>query len=361
MEIFPRDVVKDILSRLPVKSLVRFRCVSKTWLEFLTKDNHFIKLHLSRSHHHQPNFIFQTYVYIDCDMNSKISESKFDCELEIFGICNGLVCVTDYFKFYVSNPLTKDYISIPSPDDVPILINNMSLSVYGFGFDESSNDYKIFRMFTTSTNDKDDIYEIQSYITVYTLGTNSWRTLEDMWCEYEICGDQYNALVNGALHWMGTRPGAGLNTSISRIPVLFCFDLKVEAFHEIPQPNYLKDKYLYPYNVKVGELDGLLCLFSMLFNENIEVWAMKEYGIAESWTKQFKITQLEVPQSFYKLTPVGIYNKGEIIINKDDRELFLYMPQTNTIRSFMTRKYTKNAYAYYGSLISPTSFQWSQT
>ncbi|KAF5175083.1 F-box protein cpr1 [Thalictrum thalictroides] len=359
MERFPQDVVMEILSRLPVKSLVRFRCVSKTWLKLLTKDTKFIKLHLNRSHNHLPDFIFQTYLRIESDMNTKISESKFDDGVEIIGICNGLVCVTDFSNFYVCNPLTKDYISIPSPDDVPILLNQMSLSLYGFGFHESSNEYKILRLFSTTIEDEDGVSDFLLHVTVYTLSTNSWKTLENVSYEYEICCDQDNALVNGAFHWIGAAPG--LSTWSTKVKSIVCFDLEAEDFHELPQPTDLKDKYSYTFSVSVGELDGLLCLFYMLSNESLEVCAMKEYGIVESWTKQFKITQLEVPRSFYNLAPVGIYNKGEIIINKDDRELFLYMSQTNTVRSFMTRKYMKKAYAYYGSLISPTTFQWSLT
>ncbi|XP_042515312.1 F-box protein CPR1-like [Macadamia integrifolia] len=44
----PEDLIIDILSRLPVKSLLRFRCVSKPWCTLIT-DPSFIKMHLNRS------------------------------------------------------------------------------------------------------------------------------------------------------------------------------------------------------------------------------------------------------------------------------------------------------------------------
>ncbi|KAI8561469.1 hypothetical protein RHMOL_Rhmol04G0342200 [Rhododendron molle] len=44
----PHEVVYDILSRLPVKPLCRFKSVSKSWLALIT-DPHFIKSHLHQS------------------------------------------------------------------------------------------------------------------------------------------------------------------------------------------------------------------------------------------------------------------------------------------------------------------------
>ncbi|KAI3915855.1 hypothetical protein MKX01_026493, partial [Papaver californicum] len=42
-------ITLEILSRLPVKSLMRFKCVCKRWKSIIHKDQFFIDLHLSRS------------------------------------------------------------------------------------------------------------------------------------------------------------------------------------------------------------------------------------------------------------------------------------------------------------------------
>ena len=47
----PDDIVLNILSRLPVKSLLRFRCVCKTWDSSITTPN-FISTHLNNNKDH---------------------------------------------------------------------------------------------------------------------------------------------------------------------------------------------------------------------------------------------------------------------------------------------------------------------
>jgi len=45
--VFPEELMIDILSRVPVKDLMRFRCTSK-WMNHLILDRAFVKLHLQR-------------------------------------------------------------------------------------------------------------------------------------------------------------------------------------------------------------------------------------------------------------------------------------------------------------------------
>ncbi|KAL5730446.1 hypothetical protein ACHQM5_003264 [Ranunculus cassubicifolius] len=49
-EYVPEDVMVDILSRLPAKSLIRFKTVCKTWYNLVHQPD-FTKLHLSRAIH----------------------------------------------------------------------------------------------------------------------------------------------------------------------------------------------------------------------------------------------------------------------------------------------------------------------
>ncbi|KAG5001241.1 hypothetical protein JHK87_022313 [Glycine soja] len=42
---FSHDLIVEILLRLPIKSLLRFKCVCKSWLSFISNP-HFVKSHL---------------------------------------------------------------------------------------------------------------------------------------------------------------------------------------------------------------------------------------------------------------------------------------------------------------------------
>ncbi|KAF6173663.1 hypothetical protein GIB67_023022, partial [Kingdonia uniflora] len=44
----PYTVIASIFSRLPIESLMRFTCLSKTWYKSM-KNQDFVNLHLSRS------------------------------------------------------------------------------------------------------------------------------------------------------------------------------------------------------------------------------------------------------------------------------------------------------------------------
>ncbi|KAJ0940146.1 putative F-box domain-containing protein [Helianthus annuus] len=53
----PNEIIEDILLRLPMKSLFRFRSVSKPWLSRISRPS-FTKLHLTRATHHTALFFY---------------------------------------------------------------------------------------------------------------------------------------------------------------------------------------------------------------------------------------------------------------------------------------------------------------
>lgn len=89
--------------------------------------------------------------------------------------CNGLLCIELYntpirtSQYLVWNPSTKSYKNIPSPTSTP---NSFScwFRRFGFGYDYSTDDYKILWPYQTFDI---DILQIE----IFSLKTCTWRTI----------------------------------------------------------------------------------------------------------------------------------------------------------------------------------------
>ena len=113
-ELLPDNVVFDILTRLPVKSLIRFRCVSQSWNSTITNPI-FITKHLdlasSLSDINNNGYLLFTLLrnYLPLDPSSSkewttfvyntnrtlTQISRFEIPLQhfIIGFCNGVFCL----------------------------------------------------------------------------------------------------------------------------------------------------------------------------------------------------------------------------------------------------------------------------
>ncbi|XP_074271799.1 F-box/kelch-repeat protein At3g06240-like [Silene latifolia] len=123
----PEELVIDILFRLPVKTLVRSRCVCKSWRDLITSRD-FVKLHLNCSLERNSGVILLHYSSVPSFLASfdfnhprrpavelhypdmvKLAKKKFDIR-EIVGICNGIVCFEKAEMLVFYNPATRESI-----------------------------------------------------------------------------------------------------------------------------------------------------------------------------------------------------------------------------------------------------------
>ncbi|XP_074362622.1 putative F-box protein At1g32420 [Apium graveolens] len=131
------DIIRvEILPRLPVKSLVRFRCVCKSWNLLLSNDPSFVQSHLTRNCM-DPN---KCSLITRC-LPRNIHKYKF---LELGGSINGLVCVYHFDNHAITclgiwNPATNQY------KDISLTPSTAATSdfYFGLGFDSVANDHKL--------------------------------------------------------------------------------------------------------------------------------------------------------------------------------------------------------------------------
>lgn len=357
----PHELQVEILSWLPINYLCPFRYVSKTWLHLISFDPQFAKLHLDRTIQSKTNPAIivqrnksQRYFHLATDHTTCDSAIPLELPFEqdgigyaVYGICNGLLCLSCMGKdeVYIWNPITNDHITIKYPPTPSRFSGFKKGTRVAFGFHPSTNEYKIIKVFGECDY---NALQFHSQVSVYTLGVDSsWRTVvEDM--PYNIsCCPPPCSLVNGVVHWLGMRTG-----SLS-VCVIVAFDLKDEFFQEITPPDDVDFDHQLA-TTSIGELGGKLCIFCEHYQENLQIWVMKEYGAVNSWSKQFKIGLSEVGR-FYDLSPLGVFAQdSDIILTKNKAELILYHPETNSIsylNDFGYKFYA--AYTCTGSMISP--------
>ncbi|XP_058214078.1 putative F-box protein At3g10430 isoform X2 [Rhododendron vialii] len=198
----PGDLVIEILVRLPVKSLVRFKCVCKRWCA-LTRNPSFIAVHLNSNssnslvswnentdglivghdgYHVLPKFWF----------GEQPVDLTFGCTTKpdsVFGLCDGIFCLYWYShdrgtgrpfrqpSIVLWNPATREVNMLPkSLFDFPPY-KPVSYCMVGFGFDGKAKTYKVIKLVSFEVGD-DEV----NCAEVYTSSSGCWRFLP-------ICGN----------------------------------------------------------------------------------------------------------------------------------------------------------------------------
>ncbi|GMI80284.1 CONSTITUTIVE EXPRESSER OF PR GENES 1, CONSTITUTIVE EXPRESSER OF PR GENES 30 [Hibiscus trionum] len=325
MAAFPTDVITDVLRVLPVKSLTRLRCVSKSWGS-LIKDPHFAKLHLHHSFKTNNNVklvldgrtddddddddddAYETFS-VDFDSLGDLEQhprpfpttrSRFTSR--IFGSCNGLLAVYHHETgIALWNPSTRTCHYLPK-----LTIGDVTERDYhilGFGYDKIGDDYKVVRMIASGKS-----------VMIYSLKTDSWKRIKD--CPYQIpvCEEQDGAYANGSLHWVGDERDTYFGGRL-----IFGLDLWAESFHQVPEPDIHFRNFGYK---NVGVLGGSLCVFREYTNrydeDHIILWVMKEYAVKESWSELIYLSGEEWRlTSIYYTRAIAYSRRGDQILLED--------------------------------------------
>ncbi|XP_059287255.1 F-box/kelch-repeat protein At3g06240-like [Lycium ferocissimum] len=315
----PQELLINIFSRLPVKSIGQLRCVSNP-LNSLLSDEHFLKTHFT-NHFQEPekiillsnSHIFHTITFNkNCIFINSINfkQTPSDQFVEICGSCNGLVLILnkDGTKVVI-NPITLDFKIIPNS---PLALEPYgSFSMHGFGYDYVNDDYKIVMI---SRYDHDNEVEpdiLDMFMDIYSLKNGSWKRIKSSPYDHAVPEHANGVFVNGALHWLASKKP-------DYSSVIGAFVLSDEEFVEVPAPSSLdKDKFVFN---KLVVLKGCLCMVDNVEGNRVDIWMMKDYGVEESWTK-FCVDGID----FYDfLKPLCFMRDDEVVLNVDGEKLMVY-------------------------------------
>jgi F-box interacting protein len=303
----PEDIVTDILSRLPVKSLLRFMCVRKSWHVFMEKPE-FINMHMSKNNMTYLAFmrhteIMPSYISLICPetymvLRNIIMPFEYSKEptFRIVGSCRGLLCLSAFIHSlgstcFLLNPATKKMKRLPIHNSIERFEGSETIPLFiglGFGFDFKINDHKVVRVFLSYEDKSTGKY--YSKASIYTLSSGAWRISESTLDGVVYKNHSCMAELKGALHWKAKRIMEGDQNQNLRFIV--SFDLETETFRDIMLPN----EFLASENEGSWQLSVLDECLSLIVNykngeTSMHVWVMKEYGVSNSWTKIYNFTR----------------------------------------------------------------------
>ncbi|KVI00591.1 F-box domain, cyclin-like protein [Cynara cardunculus var. scolymus] len=141
----PNVLIVEILSRLPSKSLLRFRSVCKSWLSLISSTEFRHNKEVYTVHLDDQQFTLDAEAPIKFPF--KIVGPDIYC-YTIIGCCNGVVCLCNdntTEEVILWNPSVRRNITL-----VPSIFPNnywyKLILVLGFGYDTMSDDYKVVRV-----------------------------------------------------------------------------------------------------------------------------------------------------------------------------------------------------------------------
>nr|POF27116.1 f-box protein cpr30 [Quercus suber] len=246
----------------------------------------------------------------------------------LIGSANGLFSLYDQERYILWNPSIRKFITLPKPSSYT------GRRRQAFGFDPRTNDYKVVRIACPIRINKSEEAK-PPLIEVYSLNEGCWRITSASfppginftdWCHPATS-------LNGAVHFAAEyeyKPGGPCG------PLVLSFDLRDEVFHVISLPNVT---FKWTDSVHTSVIGGSL---SLLFyygrhadNKCCAIWVMKEYGVVDSWTKQFTV---DLNRGGEIIRVLGLQKNGNILVeaklSRPSRcELSSYDPKSEQVKN----------------------------
>ncbi|XP_055962280.1 F-box protein CPR1-like [Mercurialis annua] len=375
---FTQEMITGVFLQLPVKSLKRFKSLSKSCYSIINSQD-FINAHLKNSANqllvrrfHYPTGSYFSLSLMDySDTEPAIFREipiPFLHSLEryprIVGSVNGLLCLDispiHGSEFILWNISTEQYVILPRPEfKIDDFKNPIWMAATGFGYNQESDDYKLVRIVLFDCDHKPIRAE------VYSWRTNSWRILDfdEKIVDFSISeGETAVHLNDGCLYWLAN----GIGDSVDR-KYIISFDLGSETFNRINIPENSG-----AFCAKVLEFRNSLALvfypaayvhpgYGSSANE-IELWVDSDYGDADDtnrykqWVRVFRVT-MDL-SSAEMGCPICVHNDDEEVVvfhrvSADSVNLAFLNPDKETIKTvpICHSDYTCHFYSYVASLV----------
>ncbi|KAG2306299.1 hypothetical protein Bca52824_026047 [Brassica carinata] len=277
-EYLPEDLLVDILSRIPLASLARFRSVSKTWKDLINyvrfQKSSQIMLIDSRVYLASIDFLGAQENIVNVasqfSLKDQLSNSSKEVNIREVFHCEGLLlCTTEDNRLVVWNPCLDETTWIK-----PRSYYERS-DIFAFGKSSCNNKYKILRIALHGPGPtfefmKPHLYEIYDFI------SNSWRVVVDGTRDWSILGlGRRGTCVDGNAYWLAFSSSQHL-----WMDILLRFDFSTEGFTSMYIPSGRN------FALSVTREEQKLCMLACVADD-VDVWMAAKIDStgAMSWSK----------------------------------------------------------------------------
>ncbi|XP_058758981.1 F-box/kelch-repeat protein At3g06240-like isoform X3 [Vicia villosa] len=189
----PHELIIQILLRLPVKSLIRFKSVCKLWFSLISHDSHFANSHFQLTTNRRILLIspseslsidFEASLDDDSACVSLNPDSIFPQYFQNFyitGSCRGFILICCSLNIFIWQPSTGDHKHIPLS---PFGSNLDAAYFYGFGYEDSTDDYLVVSMSQHGYSDDSPLH-----LEYFSLKANTWKVVEGLHSPYTLDDD----------------------------------------------------------------------------------------------------------------------------------------------------------------------------
>ncbi|XP_048549627.1 F-box protein At5g49610-like [Triticum urartu] len=327
------DLIVEILSRLPFRSVCRFKCVSKPWRDLIAHPAHRKKLPQTLAgvlyttipdaggfRHHLAGAYAE-----GLDLDTSLTFLPHT-EYRYFGLehaCNGLLLCSYYpdagsqVRFVVCNPATRRWAELPpGPQPRP---NTCGFHCqFHLAFDPAVSSH--FHVFDFERTDDVGL----TGVSIYSSRTGAW-TRRDTGLVDNVVLEHHSVLLHGMLHVVGNRRRTNSNNTWEDTTVLVAVDMEGKVWKTISMP---RGQFYY----RVGWSQGCLHYAtispvpltasndddedSLKMAEEVAIWRLEDYD-TQQWALKhsFRIDEvLNLAEVEYQL--VGFH---------PDRDIFFFV------------------------------------
>ncbi|KAI3509834.1 hypothetical protein L1887_25357 [Cichorium endivia] len=319
-----QELIVEIFKRLPPKSLLQFRSLSKSLCSYISSPD-FINKHTYQSpqkilfaHVNSDNIVYTLHGedelplclcpergYIDITTTASLPRKP---AFRIVGSCNGTFCLRTEKHLILWNPSIRRKLNVPECECPEIPVSERSFARFGFGFDPISDDYKIVRV---------SYAKVGSY--VYAVKTGTWSEISSPKPRFSFgIGNAF--LFNGVLHWVVYVHDYDKESQYNNLPYyILTFDLSTHVFGIILLPGHPR----HSFKTRLTTIQDSLALIS--YGTDVDdtwIWVWRD----ASWSVVFKLGTGQLP--IVRALQLQPTNNGDLLLVTIGGELHVYKPTT---------------------------------